>query len=169
MKNLFLILFLYYDVPENIQIQGGHQTPSWKSTFLTIFHRMLCNMSFKGFSSMQNPILMLFLSFGLNNILLKFISTYLHILKKHVETGFDRKHLKPVQLAQLVARRLGLCSGICRFNSRVGTFCQKLSVSFERRRLSTSRTLRLSLCRITDHPEMNSAVYCGRCNSCPLG
>ena len=63
MENSFLILFLYYDVQENIQIQDGHQTPSWKSTVLTIYHRMLCNMSFKGFSSMQNPILMLFLSF----------------------------------------------------------------------------------------------------------
>ena len=63
MENSFLILFLYYDVPENIQIQDGHQTPSWKSTFLTIYHRMMCNMSFKGFSSMQNPIQMLFLSF----------------------------------------------------------------------------------------------------------
>ena len=63
MENSFLILLMYYDVPENIQIQDGHQTPSWKSTFLTIYSRMLCNMSFKGFSSMQNPILMLFLSF----------------------------------------------------------------------------------------------------------
>ena len=63
MGNSFLILFLYCDVSENIQIQDGHQTPSWKSTFLTIYHRMLCNMSFKGFSSTQNPILMLFLSF----------------------------------------------------------------------------------------------------------
>ena len=63
MENSFLILFLYYDVPENIQIQDDHQTPSWKSTFITIYHRMLCNMSFKGFSSIQNPILMLFLSF----------------------------------------------------------------------------------------------------------
>ena len=62
MDNSFLILVLYYDVPENIQIQDGHQTPSWKS-FLTIYHRMLCNMSFKGFSSMQNPVLMLLLSF----------------------------------------------------------------------------------------------------------
>ena len=81
---------------------------------------------------MQNPILMLFLSFG------------------------------PVQLAQLVARRLGLRSGIRRFNSRVGTFCHKLSVTFERRTLSTSKTLRLSLSRITDHPDRTSAVYCGR-------
>ena len=63
MENSFLVIFLYYDVPENIQIQDGHQTPSWKSTFLTIYHRMLCNMSFKGFSSVLNPILMLFLSF----------------------------------------------------------------------------------------------------------
>ena len=30
---------------------------------LTIYHRMLYNMSFKVFSSIQNPILMLFLSF----------------------------------------------------------------------------------------------------------
>ena len=81
---------------------------------------------------MQNPILMLFL------------------------------HLKPVQLAQLVARRLGLRSEIRRFNSRVGTFRHKLSVSFERRTLSTSKTLRLSLSRITDHTDMTSAVYCGR-------
>ena len=63
MENSFLILFLYHDVPENIHIQDGHQTPSWKSTFLTIYHRMLCNMSFKGFSSMQNPIMQLFLLF----------------------------------------------------------------------------------------------------------
>ena len=63
MENSFLILFLYSDVPENIQIQDGHQTSSWQSTFLTIYHIMLCNMSLKGFSSMQNPILMLFLSF----------------------------------------------------------------------------------------------------------
>ena len=63
MENSFLILFLYYDVPGNIQIQDGHQTPSWKSTFLNIYHRMLCNMTFKGFSRIQNPILMLFLSF----------------------------------------------------------------------------------------------------------
>ena len=63
MENSFLILFLYDDVPQNIQIQDGRQTQSWKSTFLTIYHIMLCNRSFKGVSSMQNPILMLFLSF----------------------------------------------------------------------------------------------------------
>ena len=63
MENSFLISFSYYDVPENIQIQDSYQPPSWKSTFLTIYHRMLCNMSFKGFSTMQNLILILFLSF----------------------------------------------------------------------------------------------------------
>ena len=63
MENSFLILFLYYDAQENIQNQDGHQTPSLKSTFLTIYHRMLCNMSFKVFSSIQNPMLKLFLSY----------------------------------------------------------------------------------------------------------
>ena len=63
MEKSFLILFLYFDAPEKIQIQDGHQTPSWKSKFLTIYHKMLCNMSFKGFFSIQNPILKLFPSY----------------------------------------------------------------------------------------------------------
>ena len=75
MENSYLILFLYYDVPENIQIQDDHQTPFWKSTFLTIYSRRLCNMSFKGFSSMQNSILMLFLSFNKNIIMSSFKSS----------------------------------------------------------------------------------------------
>ena len=117
-----------------------HQMPSWKSTFLTIYHRLLCNMSFKRFSSMQNPILMLFLSF---------------------KAG-------PRSAVGNPSSRLAF--EIRRFNSRVGTFCHKLSVTFERRTLSTSKTLsktpsktlRLSLSSITDHPDMTSAVYCGR-------
>ena len=133
MENSFLILFLYNDVPENIQIQDGHQTPSWKSAFLTIYHRMLFNMSFKEFSSMQNPILILFLSF---------------------KAG-------PVSAVGSPSSR-GLRSGIRRFNSRVGTFCHNLAVTFERRTLSTSKTQGLSLSRITDHPDMTSAVYSGR-------
>ena len=81
---------------------------------------------------MQNPILILFLSF------------------------------KARQVSAVGSRRLGLRSGIRRFNSRVGTFCHMLSVTFERRTLSTSKTLRLSLPRITEHHDMTSAVYCGR-------
>ena len=89
-------------------------------------------MSFKVFSSMQNPILMSFLSF------------------------------KADLVGAVGSRRLGLHAEIRRFNSRVGTFCHKLSVTFERRTLSTSKILRLSLSRINDHPNMTSAVYCGR-------
>ena len=81
---------------------------------------------------MQNTILMLFLSF---------------------KAG-------PVSAVGSPSSRLA--SGICRFNSRVGTFCRRLSITFERRTLSTSETLRLSMSRMNDHPGMTSAVYCGR-------
>ena len=131
MENTFLIFFLYYDVPQNIQIQDGHQTPSWKSTFLNIYHRMLCNMSFKGFSIIQNPILMLFLSFkagpvsavGSPSSLLAFQNSQVELPGRYI-------------LSQVVS-------------------------TFERRTLSTSKTLNLSLSMITDHLYMTSAVYCG--------
>ena len=129
MDNSFLILFLYYDVQENIQTQDGHQTPSWKSTVLTIYHRLLCIMSFKGFTTMQNPILMLFLSF---------------------KAG-------PVSVVGSPSSRLAFGNSQVQLPGR-----HKLSVTFERRTLSTSKILRLSLSRITDHYDMTSAFYCGR-------
>ena len=80
---------------------------------------------------MQNPILILFLSF---------------------EAG-------PVSAVGSPSSRLAFG------NSQVqlpGRHILSQVVSDEQSTLNTSKTLRLSLSRITDHLEMTSAVYCGR-------
>ena len=83
---------------------------------------MLCNMSFKGFSSRQNPILKLFQSF---------------------KAG-------PVSAVGSPSSRLAFGNSQVQLPGR--HILSQVAVTFERRTLSTSKTLRLSLSRITDHP-----------------
>ena len=64
MENSFLILFCIMMSKRISKSKMATRRHLEKTTFLTIYYRMMCNMSFKGFSSMpMYPILMLFLSF----------------------------------------------------------------------------------------------------------